>query len=201
MRDRAQVTAEKHGSVTVKKTRRKKSLHPGNPREPETGAPGKRTRGHPLESVATPREAAATDWKEKAMKEKEPAVLKVTAVRNMDVPELKEIVCCDNPATGECLYVCCLEYGGKRVLSLATDAVPRPMRPRGGCSLWLDVDSGAWGGSAPTCSEDPPREHDATLDAAEAARIANACGLDAVARAVLDALRRGGALGTPGESA
>ena len=196
MRDRAQVTAEKHGSVTVEKTRRKKSLHRENPKEPETGAPAKRTRGHPLESVAVPREAAATE-----RKGKEPAVLKVTAVRNVDVPELKTIVCCDNPATGECLNVCCLEYGGKRVLSLATDAVPRPMRPRGGCSLWLDVDSGAWGGSAPTCSEDPPREHDATLDAAEAARIANACGLDAVARAVLDALRRDGALGTPGESA
>ena len=81
------------------------------------------------------------------MKEKEPVVLKVTAVRNMDVPELKTVACCDNPATGECLNVCCLEYGGKRVLSLATDAVPRPMRPSGGCSLWLDVDSGEWGGA------------------------------------------------------
>lgn len=60
------------------------------------------------------------------MKEKEPAVLEVTAVRNMDVPELKMIVCCDNPVTGECLNVCYLEDGGKRVLSLATDAVPAP---------------------------------------------------------------------------
>lgn len=92
------------------------------------------------------------------MKEKRPIVLEVTAVRNMDVPELKTIVCCDNPATGECLNVCFLEYGGKRVLSLATDAVPRPMRPSGGCSLWLDVDSGEWGGSAPTCGEEAGRE-------------------------------------------
>ena len=61
VRDRAQATAEKHGSVTVEKTRRKKSLHRENPKEPETGAPAKRTRGHPLESVAVPREAAATD--------------------------------------------------------------------------------------------------------------------------------------------
>ena len=130
------------------------------------------------------------------MKEKEPAVLEVTAVRNMDVPELKMIVCCDNPVTGECLNVCYLEDDGKRVLSLATDAVPRPMRPRR-CSLWLDADSGAWGGSAPTCGEEPLREYDATVDAAEAARIANACGLDAVAQAVLAALRKDGALDVP----
>ena len=194
VRDRARATAEKHGSVPVETKRRKKSLHPENPREPETGDPAKRTCAHPLESGAMPREAAATDWKEKAMREKGPIVLEVTEVRNMDVPELKTIVCCDNPATGECLNVCCLEYGGRRVLSLATDAVPRPMRPSGGCSLWLDVGSGEWGGSAPTCGEEPPREHDVTLDAAEAARIANACGLDAVARAVLAALRRDGAL-------
>lgn len=133
------------------------------------------------------------------MKEKEPTVLEVTEVRNMDVPELKMIVCCDNPVTGECLNVCYLEDGGKRVLSLATDAVPRPMRPSGGCSLWLDADSGAWGGSAPTCGEEPPREHDMTLDAAEAARIANAYGLAAVAQAVLAALRRNGALDAPRE--
>lgn len=127
------------------------------------------------------------------MKEKEPAVLKVTAVRNMDVPELKTIACCDNPATGGCLNVCCLEYGGKRVLSLATDAVPRPMRPSGGCSLWLDADSGEWGGSAPTCGEEAGRGLDAKLDAVEAGRIAKACGLNAVARAVLDALQKDGA--------
>ena len=133
------------------------------------------------------------------MKEKQPAVLEVTDVRNMDVPELKSVVCCDNPATGECLNVCYLEDGGKRVLSLATDAVPRPMRPSGGCSLWLDVDSGEWGGSAPTCGEKPPCEHDMTLDAAEAARIANACGLDAVARAVLAALGRDESLDAPRE--
>ena len=60
------------------------------------------------------------------MKEKEPTVLEVTEVRNMDVPELKRIVCCDNPVTGECLNVCYLEDGGRHVLSLATDAVPRP---------------------------------------------------------------------------
>lgn len=131
------------------------------------------------------------------MKEKEPAVLEVTEVRNVDVPELKMIVCCDNPVTGECLNVCYLEDDGKRVLSLATDAVPRPMRPSGGCSLWLDADSGAWGGSAPTCGEEPLREYDATLDAAEAARIANACGLDAVAQTVLAALRKDGALDVP----
>ena len=134
------------------------------------------------------------------MKEKQPVVLEVTAVRNPGVPELTRIVCCDNPATGECLNVCYLEDGGRRVLSLATDAVPRPMRPRR-CSPWLDVDSGAWGGSAPTCGEEPPREHDATLDAAEAARIANACGLDVVAQAVLAALRRDGALGAPEDGA
>ena len=127
------------------------------------------------------------------MKEKEPTVLEVTAVRNMDVPELKRIVCCDNTVTGECLNVCCLEYDGKRVLSLATDAVPRPMRPSGGCSLWLDADSGEWGGSAPTCGEEAGRGLDVKLDAVEAGRIAKACGLDAVARAVLDALRRDGA--------
>lgn len=40
------------------------------------------------------------------MKEKQPTVLEVTDVRNMDVPELKSVVCCDNPATGECLNVC-----------------------------------------------------------------------------------------------
>ena len=141
-----------------------------------------------------PRDAAATDWKEKAMKEKGPIVLEVTEVRNMDVPELKTIVCCDNPATGECLNVCCLEYGGKRVLSLATDAVPRPMRPNGGCSLWLDVDSGEWGGSAPTCGEEAGRWLDAKLDAVEAERTAKACGLDAVARAVLAALQKDVAL-------
>lgn len=135
------------------------------------------------------------------MKEKEPAVLKVTAVRNLDVPELKRIVCCDNPVTGECLNVCCLEYGGRRVLSLATDAVPRPMRPSGGCSLWLDVDSGEWGGSAPTCGEEAGRGLDVKLDAVEAWRIAKACGLDAVARAVLDALRWDGALGASREGA
>lgn len=128
------------------------------------------------------------------MKGKEPTVLEVTAVRNLDVPELKTIVCCDNPATGECLNVCCLEYGGKRVLSLATDAVPRPMRPSGGCSLWLDVDSGEWGGSAPMCGEEAGRGPDAKLDAVEAGRIAKACGLDAVARAVLDALQKDVAL-------
>ena len=127
------------------------------------------------------------------MNKKEPMVLKVTAVRNLDVPELKTIVCCDNPITGECLNVCCLEYGGRRVLSLATDAVPRPMRPSGGCSLWLDVDSGEWGGSAPTCGEEAGRGPDVKLDAVEAGRIAKACGLDAVARAVLDALQRDGA--------
>lgn len=107
------------------------------------------------------------------MMEKRPVVLKVTATRNPDVPELKRIICCDNPATGECLNVCYLEDDGKRVLSLATDAVPRPMRPSGGCSLWLDADSG------------------------EAGRIAKACGLDAVARAVLAALRKDGALDVP----
>lgn len=192
---------KKHASVPVETTRRKKSLHPENPREPETGDPVKRTRGDPLESGAMPREAAATDWKEKAMKEKEPAVLKVTAVRNLDVPELKRIVCCDNPVTGECLNVCCLEYGGRRALSLATDAVPRPMRPRGGCSLWLDVDSGEWSGSAPTCGEEAGRGLDVKLDAVEAGRIAKACGLDAVARAVLAALRRDVALEAPGEGA
>lgn len=185
----------KHGSIPIETARRKKSLHPGNPREPETSAPAKRTCANSLESGgAMPREAAATERKEKAMREKEPAVLKVTAVRNMDVPELKRIVCCDNPATGECLNVCCLEYGGKRVLSLATDAVPRPMRPSGGCSLWLDADSGEWGGSAPTCGEEAGRGLDVRLDAVEAGRIAKACGLDAVARAVLDALQRDGAL-------
>ena len=135
------------------------------------------------------------------MKEKEPTVLEVTAVRNMDVPELKWIVCCDNPVTGECLNACYLEDGGRRVLSLATDAVPRPTRPSGSCSLWLDVDSGEWGGSAPTCGEEPPRGHDVTLDAAEAARIASACGLDAVARAVLAALQKDGALGAPEDGA
>lgn len=135
------------------------------------------------------------------MKKKEPVVLKVTTVRNMDVPELKTIVCCDNPSTGECLNVCCLEYGGKRVLSLATDAVPRPMRQSGGCSLWLDVGSGEWGGSTPTCGEEQPRGHDTALDAAAAARIANVCGLDAVALAVLAALRRDGALDAPCEGA
>ena len=135
------------------------------------------------------------------MKEKEPAVLKATAVRNLDVPELKWIVCCDSPATGECLNVCYLEDGGRRMLSLATDAVPRPMRPSGGGSLWLDVDSGEWGGSAPTCGEEPPREHDLTLDAVEAGRIAKACGLDAVARAVLAALQKDGALDAPREGA
>lgn len=135
------------------------------------------------------------------MKGKEPIVLEVTEVRNMDVPELKRIVCCDDPDTGECLNVCCLEYGGKRVLSLATDAVPRPMRPSGSCSLWLDVDSGEWGGSAPTCGEEPGRGLDAKLDAVEAGRIAKACGLDAVARAVLDALRMDGALEASREGA
>lgn len=128
------------------------------------------------------------------MKEKEPAVLEVTAVRNMDVPELKMIVCCDNPVTGECLNVCYLEDGGKRVLSLATDAVPAPMRPSGGCSLWLDADSGEWGGSAPTCGEEAGRRPDPKLDAVEAGRIAKACGLDAVARAVLAAVQKDGAL-------
>ena len=64
------------------------------------------------------------------MKEKQPVVLKVTAARNPDVPELKRIVCCDNPATGECLNVCYLEDGGRHVLSLATDAIPRPARRR-----------------------------------------------------------------------
>lgn len=127
------------------------------------------------------------------MKEKQPTVLEVTAVRNMDVPELKSVACCDNPATGECLNVCYLEYGGKRVLSLSTDAVPRPMRPSGGGSLWLDVDLGEWGGSAPTCGEEAGRGPDVKLDAVEAGRIATACGLDAVARAVLDALQRDGA--------
>lgn len=47
------------------------------------------------------------------MKEMQPVVLKVTAARNPDVPELKRIVCCDNPATGECLNVCYLEGGGR----------------------------------------------------------------------------------------
>lgn len=197
-RDWAQATAEKHGSVPVETARHEKSLHRENPREPEAGAPENRACSHPLESGAKPREAAATERKEKAMKEKEPTVLEVTEVRNMDVPELKRIVCCDNPVTGECLNVCYLEDGGRHVLSLATDAVPRPMRPRS-CSLWLDVDSGAWGGSAPTCGGEPPREHDMTLDAAEAARIANACGLDTVAQAVLAALRRDGALDAPRE--
>lgn len=131
------------------------------------------------------------------MMEKRPVVLKVTAVRNMDVPELKMIVCCDNPVTGECLNVCYLEDGGRHVLSLATDAVPRPMRPSGGCSLWLDADSGEWGGSAPTCGEEAGRGRDAKLDAGEAGRIAKACRLDAVARAVLAALRGDGALDVP----
>lgn len=135
------------------------------------------------------------------MKEMEPVVLKVTAVRNLDVPELKRIVCCDNPATGECLNVCYLEDGGKHVLSLATDAVPRPMRPSSGCSLWLDADSGEWGGSAPTCGEEAGRGPDAKLDAVAAGRIAKACGLDAVARSVLDALQRDGATEAPGEGA
>ena len=130
------------------------------------------------------------------MMEKRPVVLKVTATRNPDVPELKRIICCDNPATGECLNVCYLEDGGRHVLSLATDAVPRPMRPRR-CSLWLDGDSGEWGGSAPMCGEEAGRRRDAKLDAAEAGRIAKACGLDAVARAVLAALRRDGALDVP----
>ena len=127
------------------------------------------------------------------MKEKGPTILEVTAVRNLDVPELKRIVCCDNPVTGECLNVCCLEYGGRRVLSLATDAVPRPMRPSGGCSLWLDVDSGEWGGSAPTGRAEAGPGPDVKLDAVEAGRIAKAYGLDAVARAVLDALQKDGA--------
>lgn len=135
------------------------------------------------------------------MKEKEPTVLEVTEVRNMDVPELKRIVCCDNPVTGECLNVCYLEDDGKRVLSLATGAVPRPMRPSGGCSLWLDADSGEWGGSAPTCGEEAERGPDAKLDAVEAGRIAKACGLDAVARAVLAAVQKDRALDTPGEGA
>lgn len=108
------------------------------------------------------------------MKEKQPTVLKVTDVRNMDVPELKSVVCCDNPATGECLNVCYLEDGGKRVLSLATDAVPAPMRPSGGCSLWLDVDSGEWGGSAPTCGGS--KEEDAPC--AEAAAHGSGYGLE-----------------------
>lgn len=73
------------------------------------------------------------------MKEKQPTVLEVTDVRNMDVPELKSVVCCDNPATGECLNVCYLEDGGKRVLSLSTDAVPRPMRPSGAQGDGRDV--------------------------------------------------------------
>lgn len=60
------------------------------------------------------------------MKEKQPTVLEVTDVRNMDVPELKMIVCCDNPATGECLNVCYLEDGRRHVLSLATDPSPAP---------------------------------------------------------------------------
>ena len=120
----------------AKETGSEKSLHLRNPREPEMGAPEGRTGGHPIESGARPREAAATERKEKAMKEKEPTVLEVTEVRNVDVPELKRIVCCDNPVTGERLNACYLEDDGKRVLSLATDAVPRPMRPSGGCSLW-----------------------------------------------------------------
>ena len=57
IRDRAQATAEKHGSVPVETARHEKSLHRENPREPETGAPENRARGHPLESGAKPREA------------------------------------------------------------------------------------------------------------------------------------------------
>lgn len=178
----------------AKETGSEKSLHLGNPREPEMGTPEGRTGGHPIESGARPREAVATERKEKAMKEKEPTVLEVTEVRNVDAPELKRIVCCDNPVTGECLNACYLEDDGKRVLSLATDAVPRPMRPSGGCSLWLDADSGKWGGSAPTCGEEAGRRPDAKLDAVEAGRIAKACGLDAVARAVLAAVQKDGAL-------
>ena len=120
------------------------------------------------------------------MKEKEPTVLKVTAVRNMDVPELKTIVCCDNQVTGERLNVCYLEDGGKRVLSFATTAVLRKARPDASCSLWLDVDSGEWGASDPTCGEDVSRIRDALPDADEAKKIAEACGLDAVAREVME---------------
>lgn len=42
VRDRAQATAEKHGSVPLETARHEKSLHRGNPREPETGAPENR---------------------------------------------------------------------------------------------------------------------------------------------------------------
>lgn len=123
------------------------------------------------------------------MKEKkEPTVLGITAVRNVDVPELKEIIRCENPATGKRLSVCYLEDDGKRVLSFATTAVPYEARAQAGRSLWFDVDSGEWGASAPTCDEDVGRIRDAKLDAVEAGRIAEACGLDAVARAVLAAL-------------
>lgn len=109
-------------------------------------------------------------------------------MRNVDVPELKEIIRCENPATGKRLSVCCLEDDGKRVLSFATTAVPYEARAQAGRSLWFDVDSGEWGASAPTCDEDAGRIRDAKLDAVEAGRIAEACGLDAVARAVLAAL-------------
>lgn len=56
VRDRAQATAEKHGSVPVETPRREKSLHRENPREPETGALESRACSHPLESGAMPRE-------------------------------------------------------------------------------------------------------------------------------------------------
>ena len=62
------------------------------------------------------------------MKEKEPTVLEVTEVRNMDVPELKMIVCCDNPVTGECLNVCYLEDGGKRERDANTRRSTAPQR-------------------------------------------------------------------------
>lgn len=115
-----------------------------------------------------------------------PTVLGFATVRNADVPELKGIVRCGNPATGERLNVCYLEDGGKRVLSFATTAVPRKARPDASCSLWLDVDSGEWGASDPTCGEDASRIRDALPDADEAKKIAEACGLDAVARAVME---------------
>lgn len=42
VRDWAQATAEKHGSVPVETARHEKSLHRENPREPEAGAPENR---------------------------------------------------------------------------------------------------------------------------------------------------------------
>ena len=116
----------------------------------------------------------------------EPTILGFATVGNAGAPELKGIVRCGNPATGERLNVCYLVDGGRRVLSLATTAVPRKARPSASCSLWLDVDSGEWGASEPTCGEDASRIRDALPGAAEAKKIAEACGPAAAARAVME---------------